>query len=179
MNSAALVYPRLSPQQLGARWRELSDQPGLPERWEMDEYGELIEMNPPKRPHQRIVAALMWQIKTQRGGEPLPGLGVITTIGVRIPDVVWQPEWTDRDGDPLEKAPTLCIEVWSPDNSRGEIDGKTRAYLAAGAQEVVVVEMSGKIRFFGAEGERAASALGLQLSLPEGTYPASGSPGAP
>lgn len=168
--NAPLVYPRLSAVQLAARWRELLDQPGLPHRFELDEYGELIEMNPPKTPHQRIVYALQTQIGATLGGEPLPGLGVLTSIGVRVPDVVWQERW-DRD-DPVSPAPALCVEVLSPDNTRREIEEKTAAYLAAGAREVVIVELTGRIRYFGAEGERAASALGLRLTLPPGTYPA-------
>ena len=167
--SASLVYPRLAPAQLAARWLELLDQPGLPHMFELDQYGELIEMNPPKTPHQRIVRALSQQIDDQLGGEALPGLGVLTSIGVRIPDVVWQARWANED--PASPAPTICVEVLSPDNSRREIDEKTAAYLAAGAQEVIIVEMSGRIRFFGAEGERSTSGMGLTLTLPPGTYP--------
>jgi hypothetical protein len=36
---------------------------------------------------------------------------------------------------------------------------------------VVIVETTGRIRFFGADGERAASAFGVELVLPAGTYP--------
>lgn len=168
MNSA-LVYAPLAQEQLAQRWRDLLEQPGLPHLFELDEYGELIEMNPPKTPHQRIVRALMNQIEARLGGEPLPGIGVLTPIGVRIPDVVWQPQW--RGPDPVSPAPVLCIEVLSPDNRRREIEEKTAAYLAAGAQEVVIVETSGRIRFFGAEGERLQSALGLAFTLPDETYP--------
>ena len=168
--SETLVYPRLSAAQLTARWRDLLDLPGLPHLFELDQYGELIEMNPPKVPHQRIVRALAQQIEEQLGGEALPGTGVLTSIGVRIPDVVWRPAWTGAV-DPTSPAPTLCAEVLSPDNKRREIDEKTAAYLEAGAKEVIIVELSGRIRFFGPEGERATSALGLQLSLPPDTYP--------
>jgi hypothetical protein len=41
----------------------------------------------------------------------------------------------------------------------------------AGAQEVILVEMSGCIRSFGAEGERDTSVFGLALMLPPDTYP--------
>ena len=167
--TAPLVYPHLASAQLAARWRELLDQPGLPHMFELDQYGELIEMNPPKKPQLRIVRTLMQQIEDRLGGEALPGLGVLTSIGVRIPDVVWQARWAEED--PASPAPTVCVEVLSPDNTRREIDEKTAAYLAAGAQEVIIVEMSGRIRFFGAEGERSVSALGLALTLPPGTYP--------
>jgi Uma2 family endonuclease len=164
-----LVYPRLATAQLAQRWRELVDQPGVPDRFELDEYGELVDVNPPKKPHQKIVYALMKQIETQLGGEPLPGIGVLTRIGVRIPDVVWQPQWTDEE--PADPAPVLCVEVLSPENRRREIEEKTGAYLAAGAREVIVVELGGRIRLFGADGERDTSALGLKLVLPAGTYP--------
>ncbi len=168
MNSA-LVYAPLSQEQLARRWCDLLDQPGLPHLFELDEYGEMVEMNAPALPHQRIVVALMKQIEAHLGGEALPGLGVLTSIGVRIPDVVWQPQWAGKD--PISPAPVLCIEVLSPDNRRREIEEKTAAYLAAGAREVVIVETSGRIRFFAADGERAQSALGLTLTLPDGTYP--------
>ena len=60
--SACLVYPCLGDAQLTALWRELLDQPGLPQRFELDRYGDLVETNPPKTPHQRIVHALQRQI---------------------------------------------------------------------------------------------------------------------
>lgn len=167
--NAPMVYPRLSGAELAARWRELLDQPGLPRMFELDEYGELIEMNPPARPHQRIVFALQLQIAAKLGGEALPGIGVLTSIGVRIPDITWEPSLTAAD--PASPAPHICVEVLSPDNTRREISEKTAAYLAAGAREVIIVETSGRIRFFGSEGERSISTFGLVLTLPEGTYP--------
>jgi Uma2 family endonuclease len=167
--NAPLVYPKLTAAELIERWRTLVAQPGLPERWELDQYGELIEMNPPKTPHQRIVAALMKQIEAGLGGDPLPGVGVVTSIGVRIPDVVWQQRWTNVD--PVTPAPTICVEVQSPDNTRREIDEKTAAYLEAGAEEVILVELTGRIRYFGADGERDASRFGLAPTLPPDTYP--------
>lgn len=167
--NAMLVYPQLSAEELAARWRELLVQPGLPDRFEIDEYGEMIEMNPPVVPHQRIVRALQRQIEDQLGGEALPGTGVLTSIGVRIPDVAWRAQWTQ--GDPAIPAPDICIEVLSPDNTRREVAEKTTAYLAAGAREVIIVELSGRIRCFSQQGESEASALGPKLALPAGTYP--------
>jgi Uma2 family endonuclease len=169
MMNAPMVYHRLSAAELSARWRELLDQPGLPHMFELDEYGELVVMPVPTKVHQRIVAAIQRQIDSRLGGEPLPGLGVLTSIGVRIPDVVWQPSW--EGDDPASPAPQICAEVLSPDNMRREISEKTAAYLAAGAREVIIVETTGRIRFFGSEGERTSSAFGLVLTLPEGTYP--------
>lgn len=167
--NTSLIYAPLSPAQLTLRWRELLEQPGLPERFEIDEFGEPIEMNPPKTAHQRVVFAIQQQIAAQLGGEALPGVGVLTAIGIRIPDVVRQPAWTATD--PKSPAPQICVEVLLPDNRRGEIEAKARAYLEAGAHEVIVVETSGRVRFVGPGGERADSRFGLKLTLPEGTCP--------
>ena len=42
----------------------------------------------------------------------------------------------------------------SESNTRKELDEKLAAYLAAGAREVILVELSGRIRWFDANGER-------------------------
>ncbi|GMV57932.1 MAG: hypothetical protein AMXMBFR72_10450 [Betaproteobacteria bacterium] len=167
--NAPIVYPKLSPQELAQRWNALLGSPGLPERYELDEYGEVIEMIAPKTAHQRIVSALLIQIQQKLGGEALPGIAVLTSIGVRLPNVVWQQSWSGVD--PVSPAPTICVEVQSEENTRRELNEKVAAYLEAGAREVILVELSGRIRYFGADGERASSALGLTLSLPPGSYP--------
>lgn len=46
--NAPIVYPKLSPQELAKRWNALLGSPGLPERYELDEYGEVIETIAPK-----------------------------------------------------------------------------------------------------------------------------------
>jgi Uma2 family endonuclease len=167
--NAPVVHPTLSPQALVERWNALRDAPGLPERFELDEYGAVIEMIAPKTAHQRIVAALLRQIADQPGGEALPGIAVVTLIGVRVPDVVWQR--TCGDEDPARRAPTICVEVESGNNTRRERNEKVAACLEAGAQEVILVEQTGRIRCFGAGGERGSSAFGLALTLPPGTSP--------
>lgn len=167
--SAGIAYATLSPAELARRWNDLRSDPSAPDFCELDEYGNIVVMNPPRKPHQRIVRALMQQIETQLGGEALPGIGVLTRIGVRVPDIVWQPQPTPDD--PASPAPPLVVEVQSESNTRAELDAEVAAYLAAGAREVILVELSGRIRFFGADGERSASSLGLTLQLPADTYP--------
>lgn len=85
------------------------------------------------------------------------------------PDVCWNAEPLVKD--PTVPAPAICIEVQSPDNTRKELDQKLAAYLAAGSREVILVEMSGRIRHFDANGERADSAFGLRLTLPPNSCP--------
>ena len=54
----------------------------------------------------------------------------------------------------------------SPSNSEDEIEEKSRAYLAAGAQEVWTITEDGTIRFFGSEGERPRSSFGVSPASP-------------
>lgn len=164
-----IAYATLAPAELALRWTALQNDPSAPDFCELDEYGDVIVMNPPSKPHQRIVRALMQQIERALGGEALPGLGVVTRIGVRVPDIVWQPQPTPDD--PASPAPPLIVEVQSESNTRAELDAKIAAYLDAGAREVVLVALDGRIRYFDRDGERAASRLGLSLGLPAGTYP--------
>jgi Uma2 family endonuclease len=109
------------------------------------------------------------RIVEQLGGGALPGLGVVTRVGVRVPDVIWQPRPTADD--PASPAPDICVEVQSPDNTRRELDEKVAAYLDAGAREVILVDLAGRIRHFSAAGETEVSPHGLRLTVPEGTYP--------
>ncbi len=167
--AAGIAYATLSAAELARRWNELQSDASAPDFCELDEYGDIVVMNPPSKPHQRIVWSLQQQIVAQLGGEALPGIGVLTRIGVRVPDVAWQSQPTPDD--PASPAPPLVVEVQSESNTRAELDAKIAAYLAAGAREVVLVELVGRIRFFAADGERSASALGLTLQLPADTYP--------
>lgn len=164
-----LAFQPLAPEALAERWRSLALTPGLPERCELDEYGEIVEMNPPVGTHQRIVTAFIVQLREQLGGDALPGVGVLTRIGVRVPDVCWNAQ--PHSQDPAVPAPAICIEIESAGNTRKELDEKLAAYLAAGAREVILVALSGRIRFFDSGGERADSSFGLKLALPPHSYP--------
>jgi Uma2 family endonuclease len=108
-------------------------------------------------------------LRDQLGGDPLPGIGVVTRIGVRLPDVCWNSQ--PHAEDPTAVAPAICIEVQSPDNTCKELDEKLAAYLDAGAREVILVETSGRIRWFDAGGERTTSAFALTLELPPHSDP--------
>jgi hypothetical protein len=55
---AGLAYQPLAASALVQRWRDLLAQPGMPERWEIDEYGEVVEMNPPAGPCATSLAAI-------------------------------------------------------------------------------------------------------------------------
>jgi Uma2 family endonuclease len=74
---------------------------------------------------------------------------------------------------PLPRAPEICVEVLSPSNVSAEITEKTRAYLAASAQEVWLVSEDGSIRFIDRSGEKPQSAFPITVKLPDLTkgYP--------
>ena len=48
----------------------------------------------------------------------------------------------------LERAPEICVEVLSPSNSVEEMAEKRLLYLEAGAQEVWLCGLDGKITFY-------------------------------
>lgn len=70
--TAGIAYATLSPVELTRRWNELQRDASAPDFCELDEYGDVIVRNPPRKARQRIVRALMQQIETQLGGEALP-----------------------------------------------------------------------------------------------------------
>ena len=68
---------------------------------------------------------------------------------------------------PLPRAPEICAEIISPSNVEAEITEKTRAYLAAGAEEVWLVAETGKVRIIDRSGEKPQSRFPVALSLPD------------
>jgi Uma2 family endonuclease len=89
-----------------------------------------------------------------------------------VPDVVWASNsfrQQHKRRSPLPRAPEICIEILSPSNVDAEITEKTRAYLAAGAEEVWVVAQDGTVRFIDRSGEIPQSRFPVALSLPDVT----------
>lgn len=159
--------PALTRSQAAARWRELAAVLPDETRAEIDQFGELILAPLPSNRHQLLCRALQRQLEQQLGGWAVTSLALNTRIGVRVPDVCWTAEPSRFLDDPAPAAPEVCIEVASPGNSVKGLLDKAAAYLDAGAREAIIVGLDGRIRFFDANGERADSALGLKLSLPE------------
>lgn len=139
------------------------------ERYELSEFGEWIASPKPTPGHQRVALEVGFQLSTQLGGGAATEVPVLTDRGVRIPDAIWMPpeRWAELKGySPLTMVPDVCVEVLSPGNTREEIMMKIGAYLRGSAREAILVGLGGEIEFFGPEGRREASALGLRLELP-------------
>ena len=171
----AIIDNALSADELRERWAALLSDPDVPERVELDEFGEVIVSPAPSNKHQIVVLALLRQVEARLGGEAgMPSVQTLTA-GIRSPDVAWMADaeaWRrlSRE-DPMPVVPDLCVEVVSPGNRRKDLNEKVAAYLAGCAREVVLVEMDGRIRYFHQDGEHGESRLGLKLTLPPDTYP--------
>lgn len=144
------------------QWSEVLADPSLqnlPYKIELDRYGNIV-MSPASNRHGRLQFAIGKLLESALGGEIITECSIDTPEGVKVADVAWCSNgFYQRHGDetPYSAAPEICIEVRSPGNSNEEMRLKTALYLAAGAQEVWVVQESGEVRYFGKEGERHAS----------------------
>jgi Uma2 family endonuclease len=150
------------------RWQELAADPDSPDYYEVNEFGEVIMSPRPTNDHQRVVTAVTLALNQELGPEAVQEVSVMTDRGIRVPDVVWmKPEqWVQVKGKtPLPLVPDVCVEVLSRGNTTEEVTMKTNAYLRGGAREVIVIGLRGEIEFFGNEGQRPASALGVHLIL--------------
>lgn len=160
------------PEALLLRWTEIINDPtlrDLPYKIELNAWGK-IEMSPASNRRGHLQSLVSAEIQRQlRRGVVLTEASILTIIGVRVPDVVWcSPEFFQRHGyeTPYLRAPELCIEIVSPSNTPAELEEKSRAYFQAGATEVWHVLESGAVRYFGADGELAASVFSVELTLP-------------
>ena len=173
----ALVDQPLSHDALIARWRELLADANLPDRFELDAFGEVVVSPSPSNRHELIVSALLHQLQAQLGGwAGMPSLAR-AGHGVFKPDLAWM---ADAEAfrrasldDPFSAVPDLVVEVVSPgnDEKRPQFDRKVAGYLAIGVPEVVLVERDGRIRFLRVDGEHAQSRYDVSLELPPGTFP--------
>jgi Uma2 family endonuclease len=161
-----------APETLTRRWAEILADPvlrDLPYKIELNAWGK-IEMSPASNAHGRLQFWIGAELqRLLPAGEVITECSVLTGIGIRVPDVAWASSAFIRTHaleTPFPRAPEICVEVISPSNSEDEIEEKSRAYLAAGAQEVWTVAEGGAIRFFGAEGERARSSFGVSPASP-------------
>jgi len=159
----------LTYEELGAMYRRLCDDPlfaNVPGKVEIDTWGRMV-MSPPSNYHGSLQARLVQRL-APLGGETISEASVLTHLGVVVPDVVWVSDafWRlHRDETPFEHAPALCIEIASPSNSRKELNEKTAAFLAAGAQEAwIVYSQSKRIEFHGKDGVLTTSAFHVDLS---------------
>jgi Uma2 family endonuclease len=91
------------------------------------------------------------------GGEVITECPLSTSDGVKAIDVAWLAGGrAENSSEPvlLERAPEICIEIVSPSNSTAELREKSALYSEAGAQEVWICQLDGRIEFSRVPGGR-------------------------
>jgi Uma2 family endonuclease len=142
-----------------ARWQELVDDPELarwPGRVETDRLGRIIVSLIPALSHSFRQGDIFRALCDLLPGEALFACPLVTLDGVKVIDVVWiGPEYAARleaqNPVALERAPEICVEVLSPSNSKPEMEEKRALYFEAGAQEVWICGLDGKMEFYTAD----------------------------
>lgn len=138
-----------------ARWNEIVRDPvlrDLPYKVETNEHGQIL-----LSPHQNRHSFRQYDVQKQLEkhaptGIVPPEFALATPSGVKTPDVVWMSpdrrEKIEASGDPTPLAPEICVEVMSDSNTWDEMDEKRALYLEAGADEVWIVAVDDRVRFF-------------------------------
>lgn len=109
-----------------------------------------ITMSPAGNKHGMVQTDVAAELRSRPGGkawvEGSVQCGLNTT---QVADVVWMSDARFAQHgapDPMRMAPEICVEVRSPSNSQNDMLRKAEAYLAAGAEEVWIVELDGSRR---------------------------------
>lgn len=159
-----------SQEALVLRWAELCANPrwhDLAGKIELNGRG-VIEMSPASNRHGLRQAGIAQALGLQLpAGAAIVECSVLTSDGVRVPDVAWaSADFMARHGDvtPFPSAPEICVEVRSPSNTDAEMAYKTELFLQAGAVEVWIVDEAGAQQVFDARGLCATSQFGVVLS---------------
>lgn len=136
------------------RWAELLADPELRKiegRVETDRHGHVLMGPPPAASHgsyQFQIGAILDRL--MRGGRVVTECPVSTADGVRAADVAWASANRVRElGESIvfSRAPEICVEVLSPDNTAAEMREKAALYFDAGAQEVWLCGLTGNMTF--------------------------------
>ena len=166
-----LMQAPLGAKELSRRWQGMLGDRALAEiqgKVELDHWGRIIVMSPVGPPHGNAAGQLVYLLKSQLGGRALVEVGVLTSIGVLAPDVLWCSDayWqAHKEEVPFQIAPEICIEVASPDNTLVELREKCGAYLRAGAKEAwIVYPRTRRTEFHGPSGALQTSSFQVDLS---------------
>ena len=133
-----------------------------PFKIELNEWGN-IAMNPASNLHGCLQTEIAFWLKTaNQSGKVLTECSVQTGKGAKVADVAWgSNDFFGKNAmkTPFQVAPEVCVKIVLPSNSKAEIQEKTTLYLAKGAKEVWICDETGKVKFYGYEGEKASSGL--------------------
>lgn len=159
MNSLTIELPPQDTQTVFnvRRWAELVADPKwikVEGRVETDRHGHVLVSPPPAASHGRFqsrIAVLLDPLLPD--GEIVTECPISTADGVRAADVAWASRDCLSelgDGTCFPRAPEICVEVLSPDNTKAEMSEKSALYFDAGAREVWHCSQTGRMTFLGA-----------------------------
>ena len=143
-----------------ARWKQLGadrELAKLPFKIETDRLGRILMSPPPFFDHVRRVATILELLHAHmHAGKVLAETPVVTSDGVKVTDAAWlsaeyAQELEGQNPPALERAPEICVEVLSPSNSVEEMVEKRALYFEAGAKEVWLCGLDGKMTFYAPE----------------------------
>ena len=151
------------------RWSQLRTDPLIVQelakfegRVETDRHGHIIMYPPPGFSHGSYQSEIAYLLRTLLPeGRVATKSPISTADGMKGADVIWvsraRMAATHRE-DCLTKAPEICVEVLSPDNTRSEMAEKKALYFAAGAKEVWFCDRAGVMTFFTSAASRGQKA---------------------
>jgi len=137
---------------LAIRWNQIIKDPffrNLPFKVELNKFGQIL-MSPASNWHGVAQGELTQVIMNKKKkGRVINECSLMTRDGVRVADVAWaSDEFIKKHGftTPYPVAPEICVEIYSPSNTKEEIEGKVALYLLAGAHEVWVVKQGSPVQ---------------------------------
>jgi len=117
-------------------------------RIETDRYGNYIMAPPPRPEHGEGQSDIAFHLRTLLPhGRVITECPISTSEGVKIADVAWSTRARRRQVC-LTHAPEICVDVFSPSNTRREMREKRALYFEAGAEEVWFCDRAGRMTFF-------------------------------
>lgn len=161
--------------------------PAIPEKGVEILQGELIQMTPAGKYHNRVIENLVVLFRNFcRGRSDIDrGLDNEGFLLERNPDTLLSPDTClfrprpETEGPWMEFSPEIAVEVLSPSNSASEIAHKIRKYIECGSEQVWIVDPEKRaIEFYFPEGRKLVAsgdevvkgegiAKGLEISLVE------------
>ncbi len=136
------------------RWAELQADPVVAKiegRIETDRFGHIIMSPPPAASHGGYQFEIGYRLRQLLpDGRVMTECPISTADGVRAADVAWASRACVAELGAavcFSRAPEICVEVLSPDNTDAEMREKTALYFDAGAEEVWLCSEKGKVTF--------------------------------
>ena len=136
------------------RWQAILDDRGLaelPYRIESNAHGQILMTPPASGGHSSRQGRITILLDRLLGGQTLPECPISTLDGVKAADVGWYSDerFNQVDGQSaFEIAPEICVDVLSPSNTESEMHTKRQLYFEAGAEEVWICDLNGRLIHF-------------------------------